>query len=92
MNQDELKILLDKLRRLPKETEWVEFKENNSKPDDIGEYISALSNSACLHNQSNAYLVYGVEDKTHMIVGTKFDPQHAKVGGEGTRKLADSSS
>jgi len=31
---------------LPAETEWIEFKKNNYKPEDIGEYISALSNSA----------------------------------------------
>jgi predicted HTH transcriptional regulator len=39
------KLILE-LLKLPKETEWVEFKHNNSKPDEIGEYISALSNSA----------------------------------------------
>jgi ATP-dependent DNA helicase RecG len=34
------------LRALAQETGWVEFKENNDKPETIGEYISALSNSA----------------------------------------------
>ena len=38
--------LLHELRQLPKETEWVEFKRNNAKPEEIGEYISALANSA----------------------------------------------
>jgi ATP-dependent DNA helicase RecG len=82
MDQDGLKILLDKLRRLPKETEWVEFKQNYVEHEEIGEYISALSNAACLHDKRNAYLVYGVEDKTHAVVGTTFEPKHAKVGGE----------
>jgi len=31
---------------LPKECEWAEFKVNNSKPQEIGEYISALSNQS----------------------------------------------
>ncbi|MEK7571488.1 MAG: hypothetical protein AAB553_04375 [Patescibacteria group bacterium] len=43
--------ILERLITLPKETEWVEFKQNNSRADDIGEYISALSNGACLHDQ-----------------------------------------
>ena len=30
---------------IPNETEWLEFKQNNSKPDVIGEDISALANS-----------------------------------------------
>ena len=67
MNTKELQTKLDELRNLPKETEWVEFKENNSKPEDIGEYISALANSACLHNQPNAYLVFGIQNKTHNV-------------------------
>ena len=36
--------LVLELRTLPRETEWVEFKVNNSNPTDIGEYISALAN------------------------------------------------
>jgi len=40
--------LLHELRQLPKETEWVEFKCNYANPEKIGEYISALANSAAL--------------------------------------------
>lgn len=36
------------LLKLPREAEWVEFKHNNEDPEAIGEYISALSNSAAL--------------------------------------------
>jgi len=38
--------LVNELRKLPKETEWVEFKHNIVEPEEIGEYISALANSA----------------------------------------------
>ncbi len=36
---------------MPNETEWVEFKQNFHSCEEIGEQISALSNSACLHRQ-----------------------------------------
>lgn len=66
--------VIHNLIKLPKETEWVEFKVNNDKPEMIGEYLSALSNSAALWEQEYAYLIYGVKDDTHDIVGTSFIP------------------
>lgn len=74
--------LLQTLLALPHETEWVEFKRDNSKPEEIGEYLSALSNSASLHQKPKAYLVWGVEDGTHAVVGTQFRPRQRKVGNE----------
>jgi predicted HTH transcriptional regulator len=61
---------LTSLLALRDETEWVEFKHNNDKPDEIGEYISALANSAALHGKENGYLVWGIEDGTHRVLGT----------------------
>lgn len=55
------------------EREWFEFKENFFIIDQIGEYISALSNSAAVLGRKNAYLIWGVNDKTHKIVGTNID-------------------
>ena len=74
--------LVRELTRLPAETGWVEFKLNNSDPDMIGQRISALSNSAALEDQETAYLVWGVQDETHEIVGTTFNPVGAKKGNE----------
>lgn len=74
--------LLNELRKLPRETEWVEFKYNNAEPDEIGEYLSALANAAALTGKIHAYLVWGVDDGSHEIVGTTFDPVRAKVGNE----------
>ena len=74
--------LLRELIALPNETEWVEFKQNNNQPEKIGEYISALSNSAALCGKANAYMVWGIDDKTHEIVGTKFSPATEKQGNE----------
>lgn len=39
-------FVLEELRALSAETEWVEFKVNNTNPEEIGEYLSALSNTA----------------------------------------------
>ncbi|HBI24337.1 MAG: hypothetical protein A2Y48_08160 [Nitrospirae bacterium RIFCSPLOW2_12_42_9] len=82
MNQDDIKDLLDDLRTLPDETEWIEFKENDYRPQEIGEYISALSNAACLHQKDAGYLVFGIEDSTHAVKGTTFKPRKEKVGNE----------
>lgn len=48
METSELKKLVDAFTALPHETEWVEFKLNFHSPEEIGERISALSNSACI--------------------------------------------
>lgn len=80
--QDYLSGLLNELRALPKETEWVEFKHNNDEPQEIGEYISALANSAALVGKASAYLIWGIEDVTHEILGTTFNPGLKKVGNE----------
>ncbi|HXB74900.1 MAG TPA: ATP-binding protein [Candidatus Acidoferrales bacterium] len=67
---------------LPSETEWVEFKLNDYRPEGIGEYISALSNAAALHSKKFAFIVWGVQDQTHKIMGTSFKPRKEKVGNE----------
>lgn len=82
MNETELLKMLNELIRQTIETEWIEFKHNNYKPEDIGEYISALSNSACLHKKQYGYLVFGVENETHKIIGTSFQPRKTKIGNQ----------
>ncbi len=58
MDNIELKKIVEKLVALPRETEWVEFKENFHSPEEIGQRISALSNSARLLDKSFGYLIY----------------------------------
>jgi ATP-dependent DNA helicase RecG len=82
MNTIDLQKKLDELLRLPSETEWVEFKQNNNKPEEIGEYLSSLSNGAALHGKVAGYIVWGIEDGTKRILGTTFQPRRAKVGNE----------
>ncbi|NGX51140.1 MAG: hypothetical protein K1060chlam2_00998 [Chlamydiae bacterium] len=67
---------------LQNETEWVEFKHNNGDPEAIGEYISSLANAAALHEKAKAYMLWGVDDLSHVIVGTTFSPSKKKMGNE----------
>lgn len=71
---EQLTSLLRELSKLPKETEWVEFKHHNDDPPMIGEYISALANSAALLGKQSAYVVWGIADEDHALLGTKFKP------------------
>lgn len=82
MTQPQLIELLDELVKQPHESEWVEFKLNFHSAEEIGECISALSNGACIHNQPFGYMVFGVEDRTHIIKGTTFKAKSHKKGTE----------
>ncbi len=56
------------------ESECVEFKEANDNfpTSDIGKYFSALSNEANLRARPAGWLVFGVRDRDHAIVGTTY--------------------
>ena len=70
----ELNDLISELIGFKYEKEWFEFKENMKSDNEIGEYISALSNGAAYSGKEKGYLVWGIKDSTHEIVGTNFDP------------------
>lgn len=82
MNTQELTALLDRLRAEPHESEWLEFKANRFEAQALGEYLSALANSACLLGKPRAYLVFGIEDGSHAVVGTSFDSSAETVKGK----------
>lgn len=82
MKEVQLIELINELVKQPNESEWVEFKLNFHSAEEIGERLSALSNGACIHNQPFGYLVFGVEDKTHLIKGTTFRPKSHKKSNE----------
>ena len=77
-----IELIIRGLASLKEETPFVEFKVNNADPDAAGERISALSNMALLCNRPYAYLVWGVDDKTHVFVGTELSFQTWKKGKE----------
>lgn len=83
MTPAQLQAKLNEFLALPQESEWVEFKRNNSDPQMIDEYLSALSNSAALERQPFGYIVWGIEDGTRKTVGTSFKPRSQEgVGNE----------
>jgi ATP-dependent DNA helicase RecG len=85
MDQSALIALVDRLRAESREGGTFEFKSNWDLPVDIGQYLSALGNSAVLARQDQAWLVWGVDNATHEVKGTTFDPFAAK--GEGNQPL-----
>ena len=56
--------ILENFLSLKDEYEWLDFKENWFSKDEIGEYISAISNGAALCGKENGYIVWGIKDKT----------------------------
>ena len=81
MTNEALQDLLKELLQEPQESEWVEFKHNNSNPEKIGERLSALSNGAAIRNKKCGYLIYGVNDRKQ-LVGTNFNPITSRKGNE----------
>jgi ATP-dependent DNA helicase RecG len=84
MQETNLNILLSELCNQPQEQQWLEFKmgKGSITNDEIGEYISAMSNGAAIANQVFGYLVWGVEDGTQAIKGTNFSFANAKNGNQ----------
>jgi ATP-dependent DNA helicase RecG len=74
MTAQELKNKLQQLRNLLAENEIVEFKEAKNGFDftKLGKYFSALCNEANLTRSKCAWLAFGIENKTHEIVGTNY--------------------
>ena len=75
-----LERLVETLVRLPNETPWLEFKHDNYDPVMIGERISGLANAATLDDRTVAYMIWGVHDQTHEILGTGHDLQSIHIG------------
>jgi ATP-dependent DNA helicase RecG len=81
MNPGDLTLLVKHLLNQQGEHEWLEFKHNDD-PHTIGEYMSALANAAALDGEPCGYMVWGIEDGTHRVLGTRFKPGSAKMGAQ----------
>jgi ATP-dependent DNA helicase RecG len=79
---ERLVALVDQLASSDAELPYVEFKVNNYDPDRIGTLVSAISNAACLHDQPFGYVIWGINDDKHEIVGTTFRPFIEKAHGQ----------
>ncbi len=82
MTSTALLTTLHKLLSLPREQATVEFKLNLDESQVIGQYLSALANSAALEGHDRAWLVWGVEDGTRAVKGTTFTPFTQKIGNQ----------
>jgi ATP-dependent DNA helicase RecG len=82
MSITDLNKLLVELCANDSEKSWLEFKQNYNNYEDIGEYISALSNGACIDEKQFGYLVWGIKDGTHEITGTSFKISKSKKGNQ----------
>jgi ATP-dependent DNA helicase RecG len=80
MEQAELRSLLGQLITTW-ENEVVEFKQagNDYDTNKIGQYFSALSNEANLRGVERAWLVFGINDRTRMVVGTNYRPEPERL-------------
>ncbi|TBY68150.1 transcriptional regulator [Rhizobium leguminosarum bv. viciae] len=65
------------------ESEVVEFKRGKDgfQSGDLGKYVSALANEANLRGRDRAWLVFGVDDKTRVVVDTSYkeNPAHLQA-------------
>jgi predicted HTH transcriptional regulator len=76
--------LLSTLIKEPDEAEWLEFKQSYWDPVQIGKNCSALANSAMLLDKDRAYVVFGVQNGSHDLVGTdlRLKKKKGPNGGE----------
>jgi ATP-dependent DNA helicase RecG len=97
MTEQELNKILSDAVALPAETEIIEFKEAKESYDfgKIGKYFSALSNEANLKGKSCAWLIFGVENKKHQIVGSNYrtarkdlDSLKKEIGDKTTQNIS----
>ena len=81
MRKEELIQQLNKLRSLTSENEVVEFKEAKNSYDfnKLGKYFSALSNEANLKKSDSAWLIFGIKDKGHTVVGSNYRRNRAEL-------------
>lgn len=82
MDNEHLLALIEDLRNRPSEATLLEFKENNTDLNRMGRLVSGIANAAALHEQSHGYVVWGIEDGTHKVVGTSFEPEKAQSKGQ----------
>ena len=73
------KLLDSFIQRYKRENRFIEFKSNHLEAKVLGEYISALSNGACLDHVDFGYLFFGVDNDTLEVKGTTFDPEHTNL-------------
>ncbi|MCY4158836.1 MAG: ATP-binding protein [Bacteroidetes bacterium] len=83
--QTNMPDLVRRLIRQPQETEWLEFKSSDAEPSKIGQNISAIADATALAGRNLGYIVWGIHDESHQIIGTRFNPDSRKVQNQDLR-------
>ena len=78
---DRTRLLVKRLLACTSEEDWFEFKDSWYDAVGIGEYISSMSNAAAMCGKEYAYIIWGVDNETHMLTNTSFN-YHKDVKGE----------
>ena len=81
MTPAQLSGLLRNLLALGRETEWVEYKHNWWQPEQVGEIVSSLANSALLEGEAYGYIFWGV-DNDLTVRGTDVDFKGKRYKGQ----------
>ena len=79
---EDLVRLVEQLIAHSTESQTLEFKASSSNALMIGKDISALANAAATEGEDYAYMIWGIDDSTHEIIGTAFDPLSARHKGQ----------
>ncbi|MBQ3413321.1 putative DNA binding domain-containing protein [Candidatus Saccharibacteria bacterium] len=82
LSDDNLKNILQYILSQPAEAEWFELKHDNADPVTLGKNVSAIMNSLIRFDMARGYIVWGVDDDSREIVGTKFVPETKKYKNE----------
>ena len=78
MTDGQLIALVDKFRGISSEKDWFEFKVDYSDPIKLGENLSGVANAACLVHEPFGYVLFGIRNSDHAVVGTTFKPEKDK--------------
>jgi len=79
--EERILAIINESRKADNEMPWLEFKVNTAtSPEEIGQYVSALANTAALYGKPQALMIWGIDDQLHNLVGTNFNPAKAKKG------------
>ncbi len=79
INAINVRALVKRLCEHPRERDWFEFKSSYTPPDKVGQNISAIANAVAIAERPYGYIVWGINDSDHRIIGTTFNPDSKKV-------------
>jgi predicted HTH transcriptional regulator len=77
---ENLTFVYKEIMSLPKEANWVQFKNTECTALEISELIPLIAHYTYLAGKDHGYIVWRVERETSHVVGTAFKPYQVKKG------------